>query len=312
MSSTSEPRQGPGASPIPPLKRGDHIRAGWPRTPHHDGVYVGSGYVIHLSGAPGQGKAGARVQVGTLTDFAAGRPVTVRRYAGEHDPDAIIERAVSRLGQGGYNLVFNNCQHFARWCVTGHHRSEQIEAVACSAGAAVTPAAAAAAGISMVGSTGLVAGLSGPGIMSGLAACGTLIGGGAVAGLVLLGALPGTASVAIMTYALREDKNLPNAERAARTAGRLGAATGAVAASAGTIGAVSSLGVTGLSAVGISSGLAALGAIFGGGMARGVMCAIAFPAIAAAIMGYAFYKLTLPITADPGSAAQAEPPAPGA
>ena len=294
MSTTSKSQPDGDVLPFSPLTRGDHIRAGWPGTAHHDGIYLGGGYVIHLTGVPGGGKAGARVQMGTLTCFASGRPVTVRRYAEGHDPDAIIERAMSRLGEGSYNLVFNNCQHFARWCVTGDPRSEQVESAAATAGVAVAPVAAATAGISMVGSAGLVAGLSGPGIMSGLAACGAVIGGGAVSGLVLLGAVPGTASVAIMAYALREDQNLPETERSARTAGRLGAAAGALTASAVTVGVVSSLGVPGLSAVGISSGLAAIGAIFDGGMAKGMMCAIAIPAVAAAVIGYILYRATLP------------------
>ena len=34
------------------LKRGDHIRAGHPGAPHHDGIYLGSGQVIHLCGVP--------------------------------------------------------------------------------------------------------------------------------------------------------------------------------------------------------------------------------------------------------------------
>jgi hypothetical protein len=40
-----------------------------------------------------------------------------------------------------------------------------------------------------------MAGLSGPGIMSGRAASGSIIGGGAVAGLVVLDAAPALASV---------------------------------------------------------------------------------------------------------------------
>ncbi len=28
----------------------------------------------------------------------------------------IIERALSQLGQKGFHLVFNNCEHFATWC----------------------------------------------------------------------------------------------------------------------------------------------------------------------------------------------------
>jgi hypothetical protein len=32
-----------------------------------------------------------------------------------------------RIGEQNYNLLFNNCEHFANWCKTGRHRSGQVE-----------------------------------------------------------------------------------------------------------------------------------------------------------------------------------------
>lgn len=270
--------------------RGDHLRAGRPGAPHHDGIYLGNGYVVHLTGTS---KAAARVRIDPLALFAAGRPVTVRPYTGNHDADAIIARALSQLGAGNYHLLFNNCQHFARWCATGDHVSEQVDAAAATTGTAMAPVAAASVGINMVASAGLVTGLSGPGIMSGLAAYGAIIGGGAVAGMVVLGTAPALTSVAIMHHALRKDDDLPEAERAARTTGRRGSVAGATAGSLGSVAAVSALGVPGLSAAGISSGLAAIGATFGGGMAAGTMAVVAAPAVAAAVFGYLMYRLAL-------------------
>jgi hypothetical protein len=293
MSTAHEPRSDGRPREMPVLRRGDHLRARSPRGAHHDGIYLGNGDVIHLTGAPDGGKAGARVRIDTLAVFAADRPVTVRPYVGDHDPDAIIARAMSRLGDGGYHLIFNNCQHFARWCATGDHLSEQVDSVAATSGTIAAPVLAAAAGINAVGSAGLVAGLSGPGIMSGLAAYGRLVGGGAVAGLVVLGATPGLVSVSIMNRALRPDDDLPDAERTARTAGRAGSVAGAIAGSAAAVAAVSALGFPGLSAAGISSGLAAIGATVGGGMAAGTMLTVAAPAAAAALLGYLIYRFAL-------------------
>jgi hypothetical protein len=276
----------------PPFRRGDHLRAGKPGSPHHDGIYVGDNRVIHMTGGEGGGKAGARIRIDSVAVFANGRPVTVRPYADRHDPDAIIARATSKLGEGGYHLVFNNCQHFARWCATGDHHSEQVTSVAATAGTVGVPVVAVTAGFSIIGSAGLVSGLSGPGIMSGLAAYGTLVGGGAVAGLVVLGATPSLATVAIMSKALNKDDDLPQPEQNARTAGRVGSAAGAVAGSIGSVAAVSAVGVPGLSAVGISSGLATIGsAVTGGGMAAGALTVIAAPAIAAAVTGYLIYRI---------------------
>lgn len=293
MTTAPEPRHSENPGKAGSLRRGDHIRAGRPGSPHHDGIYLGNGLVIHLTGAPGGGKADATVRIDTLAVFAAGRPVTVRRYAGDHDPDAIVARAMSKLGAGDYHLIVNNCQHFARWCATGDHHSEQVSSVTATTATVGLPVVAASVGINVVGSAGIVTGLSGPGIMSGLAASGALAGGGAVAGIVLLGAAPGLTSVAIMTRALREDEDLPGPERAARTAGRVGSVAGGLAGSAAGVAAVSALGVPGLSAAGISSGLAAIGATVGGGMAAGTMCVIAAPAVAAALVGYLIYRLSL-------------------
>jgi len=37
-----------------------------------------------------------------------------------------LQRAFSQLGQRGYSLIGNNCEHWSRWCRTGEHYSEQI------------------------------------------------------------------------------------------------------------------------------------------------------------------------------------------
>jgi hypothetical protein len=38
----------------------------------------------------------------------------------------VVQRAESRLGQSNYNLLFNNCEHFATWCKTGVSDSQQV------------------------------------------------------------------------------------------------------------------------------------------------------------------------------------------
>ena len=42
------------------------------------------------------------------------------------DPEVVLARANSRVGRGGYNLWFQNCEHFANWCCTGVETSAQI------------------------------------------------------------------------------------------------------------------------------------------------------------------------------------------
>lgn len=57
-----------------------------------------------------------------------------RRYRQEHrknelhvfTPRTVVRRAKSKIGTRGYNLLWNNCEHFALWCKTGEPMSEQV------------------------------------------------------------------------------------------------------------------------------------------------------------------------------------------
>jgi hypothetical protein len=274
------------------MARGDHLRASRDLPYHHDGIDLGNGSVIHFAADPGGNKATACIRVDSYADFAGAGAITVRPYGPGFNPEETIARAESRLGEQGYDLVGNNCEHFARWCVTGDHTSEQVWAAASTGGVVGTTVVAAVVGTDIVASAGVVAGLSGSGIMSGLASTGALAGGGAVAGLGILAAGPGVASVVIVNRVLHDDEDLPMGEREARNAGRVGSVVGASGALVGGIGAVSALGtVAGLSGAGISSGLAAIGAGIGGGMAAGTALVIAAPAAGAALIGYGLYRL---------------------
>ena len=50
-------------------------------------------------------------------------------YQNIYAPEEIVHRAESCLGEDDYNLFFNNCEHFACWCVTGKARSEQVQEI---------------------------------------------------------------------------------------------------------------------------------------------------------------------------------------
>ena len=60
--------------------------------------------------------------------------------------EAVIQRACERLGEAKYNPLTNNCEHFARWCKTGHAECGQVrkcgECVGLAGQGAVTRAAA--------------------------------------------------------------------------------------------------------------------------------------------------------------------------
>jgi hypothetical protein len=108
---------------------GDHIYVDCGMYYHH-GIYVGDGIVIHNS------KQQQRVCQISLSAFSAGQTVEVRHYltsgvfSGLRNtliclpPDLVIERARSRLGDR-YDPWSDNCEHFALWCKTGKHHSDQ-------------------------------------------------------------------------------------------------------------------------------------------------------------------------------------------
>ncbi|WP_413167315.1 lecithin retinol acyltransferase family protein [Capilliphycus salinus ALCB114379] len=86
----------------------------------HHGIDCGDGTVIHYR------KPSEVIERTSIETFARGGKVYVRRYPVRYIPDTVIQRAESRLGERKYNLLFNNCEHFATWCVTGVNDSRQI------------------------------------------------------------------------------------------------------------------------------------------------------------------------------------------
>ena len=88
----------------------------------HHGIDLGDGSVAHYL-------EGREILRSPLADFNRGEPVAVVPYAaGDCSPAGVtLRRAMGRLGEQNYNLLFNNCEHFAHWCKTGRHRSAQVE-----------------------------------------------------------------------------------------------------------------------------------------------------------------------------------------
>lgn len=265
----------------------DHIRV--KRTSYyHHGIDIGKGKVIHFTGEPGR-KENASVQETTMDKFLNGGELEIVKYAKCISESETNELARQHLGQTKYNLVFNNCEHFARYCKTKEKKSEQVERAITNTSASVVIGAAVSGSLTVISSAGASAGLSAAGIMSGLAVTGP---GGVIGGIGTLAALPTVISNVAVSKTLKDDKHLPDDERSDRKTGRISAKIGSAAGAIGTVGIISTVGsVTGLSGAGITSGLAAIGGTVGGGMAVGVTIAIAAPAVAAAVAGFSVYKL---------------------
>jgi hypothetical protein len=268
------------------MQPGDHIYIHCVGYTHH-GIYCGDDTAIHYSGE----KLKGIISQTSITSFASGKEVCVQKYGSCDSPDIVIARAKSKLGESGYNLFDNNCEHFATWCKTGRKRSEQVTQKKSQATGVGGSTAAVVGGIGVVSATG-AAGLSGAGIMSGLATVGGIVGGGAVAGVGVLAAAPALITTAAMSQVFKEDESLPAQENEARRVGQAVTTATAVAGTVGAAGAIATAGsVAGLSAAGITSGLAAIGGVVGGGMVMGVAITAAAPAAAAATVGFGAYSV---------------------
>lgn len=112
---------------------GDHIRVDRGMYFHH-GIYESDDVVYHFASPIGQETSPdtAIIHTSTLANFLKGGLVMVREYTNEEldkirDPEEIIEYARAHLGEGGYNLISNNCEHFANLCVFGESKSSQVD-----------------------------------------------------------------------------------------------------------------------------------------------------------------------------------------
>lgn len=108
---------------------GDHLKVRR-RLYWHHGIDMGDGTVVHASGEPGRMKLDAEVRRTPVTDFLRGGEAEVANACRRLPAEQITERALAALGGRDYSLLFNNCEHFARWCETGQASSKQIDGYA--------------------------------------------------------------------------------------------------------------------------------------------------------------------------------------
>ncbi len=86
----------------------------------HHGIDLGDGTVAHYL-------EGREILRSTINEFCNGQPYKVVVHAKASTKRLTLSRAISRIGEQNYNLLFNNCEHFANWCKTGRHKSPQME-----------------------------------------------------------------------------------------------------------------------------------------------------------------------------------------
>jgi hypothetical protein len=88
----------------------------------HHGIDCGDGTVIHYR------KPSEIIERTSLETFTKKTQIYLCQYPAGFCfiDEVVINRAQSRLGENKYNLLFNNCEHFATWCKTGISDSKQI------------------------------------------------------------------------------------------------------------------------------------------------------------------------------------------
>ena len=120
---------------IKPPASGDMVRVKLGHI-YHYGVFVSQTEVIQFGLAP---VARAHIKdseievcASDITVFACGGEVEVSVFD-EQEKRNTAEQAVAlaraRLGEKGYHILYNNCEHFAYECVTGEKKCTQADAV---------------------------------------------------------------------------------------------------------------------------------------------------------------------------------------
>lgn len=119
-------------------KLGDMVRVHCNDQLDHYGVYVSDTEVIQFGKNPSlrTGATDADVLVlstdinefrnGTFPEFA---DMSFSEKLKRINPNKTVEIARSRIGESGYNIIHNNCEHFAYECVFGKKYSSQEEKV---------------------------------------------------------------------------------------------------------------------------------------------------------------------------------------
>lgn len=103
---------------------------------HHYGIFASEAEVLQFGLPDDPMRAADQIKV-LCTDIAAflqggeievGVPDAAERRT-MRSPEQIVEMARNRLGEGGYDILHNNCEHFVNECAFGEHTSAFLQGV---------------------------------------------------------------------------------------------------------------------------------------------------------------------------------------
>ncbi|VDI01826.1 HRAS-like suppressor 3 [Mytilus galloprovincialis] len=115
---------------------------------------TGNGYVIHLTGIAGPSNSDSNAShlfyvcgapfakavvieepLSSIEDYIMAKKNNGKdlflRWFNRFPGYKIVQRARSQIGPVGYNILWNNCEHFANWCRYGWKISDQVLYDAC-------------------------------------------------------------------------------------------------------------------------------------------------------------------------------------
>ncbi|MBR4017346.1 MAG: lecithin retinol acyltransferase family protein [Oscillospiraceae bacterium] len=103
---------------------------------HHYGIFVSEEEVIQFGLPDDPLRAAEQIKV-LSTDvmtFLQGGELEVAQPEGAErktvrSPEQIVTLARQRLGEGGYDILHNNCEHFVNDCAFGEHTSSFLQDV---------------------------------------------------------------------------------------------------------------------------------------------------------------------------------------
>ncbi len=94
----------------------------------HYGVYIGDNKVIHFCSSTGKVKDTEIQETAMGSYFKTGEYFILNINSPlKLTPEEVVSRAKTRIGEKNYDLLQNNCEHFALWCKTGNCKSYQVD-----------------------------------------------------------------------------------------------------------------------------------------------------------------------------------------
>lgn len=103
---------------------------------YHYGIFISDNEVIQfgLPNDPGKPANEIKVLSTDIYTFLCGGDIEVAKPDNEErklmrSSNEIIKTARSRIGEGGYDILHNNCEHFVNSCVYGKKSSSFLDSV---------------------------------------------------------------------------------------------------------------------------------------------------------------------------------------